>query len=261
MESTDVFWIPLFRILEDRGLEVCLVNARHVKNVPGRKTDVLDCQWLQYLHSVGLLHASFRPRQVVCALRALLRHKDSLVQMSSQHIQHVQKALSQMNVQLHHVISDITGATGLAILDAILSGERNPGQAERPPHQGVRRNRGQVAGRRLPVGAPVHVAAVLGRLSPLPATDWRMRPRDRAAVGRLRVPGGATSQGPEEIDSATRNRGESGARALAHLRGRRNSRSGHQFADRSGPAGGGWSGLVEVPQRIGLRILVGTVSA
>jgi transposase len=126
MESTGVFWIPLFQILEDRGLEVCLVNARHVKNVPGRKTDVLDCQWLQYLHSVGLLHASFRPQQAVCALRALLRHKDSLVQMSSQHIQHVQKALSQMNVQLHHVISDITGATGLAIVDAILRGERNP---------------------------------------------------------------------------------------------------------------------------------------
>ena len=126
MESTGVFWIPLFQILEERGFEVCLVNARHVKNVPGRKTDVLDCQWLQYLHSVGLLHASFRPQHAVCALRALLRHRDSLVQMSSRHIQHVHKALSQMNVQLHHVISDITGATGLAILDAIIRGERNP---------------------------------------------------------------------------------------------------------------------------------------
>jgi len=126
MESTGVFWIPLFQILEGRGFEVCLVNARHVKNVPGRKTDVLDCQWLQYLHSVGLLHASFRPQQAVCALRTLLRHRDNLVRMSSQHIQHIQKALSQMNLQLHHVISDITGATGLAILDAIVSGERNP---------------------------------------------------------------------------------------------------------------------------------------
>lgn len=111
---------------EARGFQVCLVNARHVKNVPGRKTDVLDCQWLQYLHSVGPLHACLRPQQAVCALRALLRHRDSLVQMSSQHVQHMQKALSQMNVQLHHVISDITGATGLAILDAILGGERNP---------------------------------------------------------------------------------------------------------------------------------------
>ncbi len=125
MESTGVFWIPLFQILEARGLEVCLVNARHVKNVPGRKTDVLDCQWLQYLHSVGLLHASFRPQQAVCAVRALLRHRDSLIQMSSEHIQHMQKALSQMNLQLHHVISDITGTSGLAILDAILHGERD----------------------------------------------------------------------------------------------------------------------------------------
>lgn len=126
MESTGVFWIPLFQILEGRGFEVCLVNARHVKNVPGRKTDVLDCQWLQYLHSVGLLHASFRPQQVVCSLRVLLRHRDNLVRMSCQHIQHIQKALSQMNLQLHHIISDITGATGLAILEAIINGERNP---------------------------------------------------------------------------------------------------------------------------------------
>lgn len=125
MESTGVFWIPLFQILEARGIEVCLVNARHVKNVPGRKTDVLDCQWLQYLHSVGLLHASFRPKQAVCALRVLLRHRDNLVRLSSVHIQHMQKALSQMNLQLHHVISDITGATGLAILDAIIKGERD----------------------------------------------------------------------------------------------------------------------------------------
>jgi transposase len=98
MESTGVFWIPLFQILEARGIEVCLVNARHVKNVPGRKTDVLDCQWLQYLHSVGLLHASFRPNQAVCALRVLLRHRDNLVRLSSVHIQHMQKALSQMNL-------------------------------------------------------------------------------------------------------------------------------------------------------------------
>jgi transposase len=126
MESTGVFWIPLFQILEARGIQVCLVNARHVKNVPGRKTDVVDCQWLQYLHSVGLLHASFRPQQAVCALRALLRHRDNLVRLSSVHIQHMQKALSQMNLQLHHVISDITGATGLAILDALIKGERSP---------------------------------------------------------------------------------------------------------------------------------------
>jgi transposase len=126
MESTGVYWIPIFQILEAKGFEVCLVNARHVKNVPGRKTDVSDCQWLQYLHSVGLLRGSFRPPQQVCAIRSLGRHRDSLIQMASVHIQHMQKALTQMNLQLHHVISDITGVTGLNILDAILSGERDP---------------------------------------------------------------------------------------------------------------------------------------
>lgn len=126
MESTSVFWIPLFQILEDRGFRVCLVNARHVKNVPGRKTDVSDCQWLQYLHSVGLLRASHRPPQTICAVRSICRHRESLVQMAAVHIQHMQKALDQMNLQLHHVISDITGTTGLAIIDAILAGEQNP---------------------------------------------------------------------------------------------------------------------------------------
>lgn len=126
MESTGVYWIPLYQILEARGLEVCLVNARHVKHVPGRKTDVQDCQWLQYLHSVGLLRASFRPPEAVCAVRSLLRHRDTLVQLAAMHTQHMQKALNQMNLQLHHVLSDLTGVTGLAILDAILAGERDP---------------------------------------------------------------------------------------------------------------------------------------
>jgi len=126
MESTGVYWIPLYQILETRGLEVCLVNARHVKNVPGRKTDVQDCQWLQYLHAVGLLRASFRPPETVCAVRSLLRHRDTLVQLAATHTQHLQKALTQMNLQIHHVLSDITGVTGLAILDAILAGERDP---------------------------------------------------------------------------------------------------------------------------------------
>jgi transposase len=128
MESTGVYWIPLFPILEARGFTVFLVNAHHVKNVPGRKSDVSDCQWLQYLHAVGLLRGSFRPEQAVCTVRSILRHRDSLVQMASSHVQHMQKALDQMNLQLHHVISDITGRTGITILEAILAGERNPHQ-------------------------------------------------------------------------------------------------------------------------------------
>ncbi|HZL28684.1 MAG TPA: IS110 family transposase [Acidobacteriaceae bacterium] len=126
MESTGVYWIPLFQMLEGRGLKVCLVNARHVKNVPGRKSDVSDCQWLQYLHAVGLLRASFRPEQQVCAVRSLIRYRESLVEMATVHLQHMQKALDQMNLQLHHVISDLSGTTGMAILDSILAGERDP---------------------------------------------------------------------------------------------------------------------------------------
>ncbi len=106
MESTGVYWISIFQMLEDRGFEVCLVNARHVKNVPGRKTDVSDCQWLQYLHSVGLLRGSFRPPQQVCAVRSIVRHRDALIKMASVHVQHMQKALTQMNLQLHHVIAN-----------------------------------------------------------------------------------------------------------------------------------------------------------
>jgi len=126
MESTGVYWIPVFQILDAYGFEVILVNARHVKNVPGRKTDVQDCQWLQYLHSVGLLRGSFRPAQDICAVRSLLRHRDNLVKSASSHIQHIHKSLTQMNLQIHNVISDITGVTGMAIIDAILAGERNP---------------------------------------------------------------------------------------------------------------------------------------
>ena len=125
MESTGVYWIPVFQILDSYGFDVMLVNARHVKNVPGRKTDVQDCQWLQYLHSVGLLRGSFRPSQDICAVRSLLRHRDTMVKAASSHVQHIQKALTQMNFQIHNVISDIVGVTGLSIMDAIVSGERD----------------------------------------------------------------------------------------------------------------------------------------
>lgn len=128
MESTGVYWIPLYEVLEESGLRVCLVNARHVKHVPGRKSDVSDCQWLQYLHSVGLLRASFRPEAAICALRALSRHRANLVEAAAVHVQHMQKSLTQMNLQIHHVLSDITGKSGLAIVDAILSGKRDPEQ-------------------------------------------------------------------------------------------------------------------------------------
>jgi transposase len=126
MESTGVYWIPPHDVLEQHGVRPCLVDARGMKNVPGRRTDWHECQWLQFLHSVGLLRAAFRPDDDVCAVRSLMRHRTELVEMTSQHIQHMHKALTQMNVQIQHVISDITGLTGLAIVDAILGGEHDP---------------------------------------------------------------------------------------------------------------------------------------
>lgn len=125
MEATGVYWIPVFQILETQGFEVKLVNARHVKTVPGRKSDVLDCQWLRQLHSYGLLAGSFRPEDQVCVLRSYIRQRDTLIKSASTHIQRMQKALTQMNVQLHRVISDISGTTGLAIIRAIVAGERD----------------------------------------------------------------------------------------------------------------------------------------
>ncbi len=126
MESTGVYWIPLYDILQHAGIEVCLVNARQVKNVPGKKTDVLDCQWLQQLHSYGLLANSFRPEEDVRRLRTISRQRDMLLRFRSAHVQHIQKALHQMNIQLDNVLSDITGVTGFAILRAILAGQHDP---------------------------------------------------------------------------------------------------------------------------------------
>ena len=126
MESTGVYWIPLFGVLEERGFQVMLVDPRRIKNVPGRKTDVLDCQWLQQLHTYGLLSGAFRPEGEIRRLRSYLRQRAMLVEYASQHIQHMQKALTQMNVKLHHVISDITGKTGREIIEAIVGGQRDP---------------------------------------------------------------------------------------------------------------------------------------
>jgi transposase len=126
MESTGVYWIPVYEVLEQHGIQASLVNPRNMKNVPGKRTDYHECQWIQHLHSMGLLHSAFRPEAEVCAVRTLMRDRNDLVQMASQHIQHMQKALTQMNVQFQHVISDITGTTGMAILDAIVAGERDP---------------------------------------------------------------------------------------------------------------------------------------
>jgi transposase len=126
MESTGVYWIPLFEILDSRGFEVLLVNARQISHVPGRKTDMLDCQWLQLLHACGLLRGSFRPDDDICRLRALIRERNTIVEQRSDWVRRIQKSLDQMNVCVHHAVSDITGVTGMAIIRAIVDGERDP---------------------------------------------------------------------------------------------------------------------------------------
>ena len=126
MESTGVYWIPLFEILDAHGFEVILANARQVSHVPGRKTDMLDCQWLQLLHACGLLHGSFRPSDDICRLRALIRERNTMIDQRSDWIRRIQKSLDQMNICVHHAVSDITGVTGMAIIRAIVAGERDP---------------------------------------------------------------------------------------------------------------------------------------
>jgi len=126
MESTGVYWISTFELLESYGFEVKLVNARHVKNVSAHKTDVLDCQWLQQLGTFGLIKGAFRPADFILPLRAYIRQRDMLIKNASEHIQHMQKALTLMNLRLSNVVSDITGVTGLAIIRQIVAGETNP---------------------------------------------------------------------------------------------------------------------------------------
>ena len=125
MEATGSYWMPLYEILEKEGFEVYLVNGRHVKNVAGRKSDVQDCQWLQQLHSYGLLRKSFIPEAITKELRHLVRHRDNVIRCSARQVQIMQKTLIEMNMHLQNVISDITGDTGMAIIRSIIAGERD----------------------------------------------------------------------------------------------------------------------------------------
>ncbi len=145
MESTGVYWIPLFEILDSRGFEVILANARHVSHVPGRKTDMLDCQWLQLLHACGLLKGSFRPSDEICRLRALLRERNSMIDQRSDWVRRMQKSLDQMNIRVHHAVSDITGVTGMAIIRAIIDGERDPRTLAKLRDRRCRKSEKQIA--------------------------------------------------------------------------------------------------------------------
>jgi len=145
MESTGIYWIPIYEILEERGFEVFLVNARQIKNVSGRKTDILDCQWIQQLHTYGLLRASFRPSEDICALRSLVRHRDNLIRYRSSHVQHMQKALNTMNLKLTNVVSDVTGVTGLKIIRDIVAGVHDPNELARHRDYRCKKSKEEIA--------------------------------------------------------------------------------------------------------------------
>jgi transposase len=145
MESTGVYWLPVYQHLEAAGFEVLLVDARGVKYVPGRKSDVQDCQWLQELHTFGLLRGAFRPADMICQLRSFLRHRKNLVEECSRHVLRMQKMLQEMNVLLHHVLSDVTGESGLRILDAILAGERTPQKLAQMADRRVQKSAAEIA--------------------------------------------------------------------------------------------------------------------
>ena len=178
MESTGVYWVSLYQKLEEAGFEVLLVDAHQAKHVPGRKSDVQDCQWLQQLHSYGLLRAAFRPEDSICRLRTLQRHRKSLVEYASMWIQHIQKALNEMNLHLHHVLSDISGQSGLAILDAILAGERDPRKlaslADYRVQEKPSPDRSGADGR-LPPGTALRARPSAAELPPDPATNRPVR--------------------------------------------------------------------------------------
>ena len=173
MEATGVYWIPLYELLEASGIEVLLVNAHHVKHVPGRKSDVVDCEWLRELHSVGLLRGSFRPAAGIVALRAYLRHRDTLVQSAGTHVQRMQKALVQMNLQLALVVSDITGVTGLRIVRAIVAGCTDPHELAQHRDRRCHASEADIAAAltgqyrdRTPVRTPAEPRAVRGLPAP-----------------------------------------------------------------------------------------------
>ena len=187
MESTGVYWIPLYEILEARGFEVLLVNARHVKNVPGRKSDVSDCEWLRELHTVGLLRGSFRPEAAITALRGYLRHRETLVQSAVSHIQRMQKALVQMNLQLHLVVSDITGVTGMRILRDIVAGQTDPHQLAKHRDHRCRASETEVAAALTGNYRPEHLFALKQNLELFDAFHLKLQSCDAAIESHLQL--------------------------------------------------------------------------
>ena len=187
MQSTGVYWMPVLEILQQRGMQVYLVNARHTKNLPGRKSDIAECQWLLKLHTFGLLNNSFQPPDAVRAMRTLWRHRAGLVAQAGSAIQRMQKALIEMNIQLSHVLSDLSGVSGMAILQAMLDGERDPDQLAalaNPQVKGEPRGNCQKLARQLAAGVAVRAGTGGGELSVVPRPDHRLRRSTATASAR-----------------------------------------------------------------------------
>lgn len=185
MEATGVYWIPVFEILEVRGFQVSLVNARHVKNVPGRKSDVSDAEWLRDLHIMGLLRGSFRPTDEIVALRAYLRHRSSLIEGASAQVQRMQKALVQMNVQLPLIVSDITGVTGQRILRDIVAGQRDPAVLAQHRDRRCRASQGEIAAALTGNYRPEHVLVLTQHLVLYDAYQQQLTACDVAIAAHL----------------------------------------------------------------------------
>jgi transposase len=185
MEATGIYWIASFQILEKRGFKVVLVNPRQVKNVTGRKSDVQDCQWIQKLHTFGLLGASFRPADPYCVARTYLRLRNDLVACRSTQIQLMQKALHQMNVQLSHVLSDISGESGMAIISAILGGERNPVALAKLANRRVRAGKEQIARALVGDYRPEHLFALQTAYEMYLAYEAKIRDCDGRLIQEL----------------------------------------------------------------------------
>jgi len=194
MQSTGVYWMPVYEVLEQSGLEVYLVNARHTKNLPGRKSDVQECQWLLKLHTFGLLNNSFQPTDEIRVTRTIWRHGGNLVAQAGSAVQRMQKALTEMNVQLHTVLSDLSGVSGMAILKAILNGERDPRVLAALVHssESVTGRYCQESTRKLAQGIVTGAATRTGTLPGTSRQDHRMR-----RIAKAPAVGGVESRPPD----------------------------------------------------------------
>lgn len=210
MESTGVYWVALYEILEARGLEVVLVNARHIKHVPGRKSDVQDCQWLQELHRYGLLRASFRPSGEIAALRAYLRHREQLVRSAGDQVRRMQKALVQMNLHLSGVISDITGQTGMRMLRDIVAGQHDPKHLAKHRDRRCRASTQELEAALTGHYQPEHLLALRHHLALYDAYQAQLGECDQAVEAYLRCLGEA-HEPPAQALPAPRRRFKVGA--------------------------------------------------